>query len=232
MRSDGFVLSEFSGRGRDLHYKWDPGYRVGACYEFASGEWDVAASWTHFHSKANGSGHRKWTINLDVVDVTTGYEPECGLCFDIRPFLGVRGAKIDQKLHSGHRRGSHKHFKEEFEGIGPLLGLGLDWEIGCNFSLYVKASAAWLYGNFHVKTFESTELVHARNVCKLRKHLDANIAAGDAEIGLRWETCFCKTKRFFLQLGLEHHRYFNFNRIGCYGDLSFDGANVGLGIGF
>ena len=229
---NGHVFSEFKGKGRDLNFKWDPGYRIGANYEFASCEWDVAASWTHFHSSANGSGHRKWNINLDVIDVTTGYEPDCGLCFDVRPFIGLRGAQIDQKLHVGHRGGSHKRLKEEFEGLGPLLGLGFNWEIGCNFSLYVNVSAAWLYGNFHVKTFESDKLVDARNVCRLSKHLDANIAAGDAEIGVRWQRCFCNTKQFYLQLGLEHHRYFNFNRIGCYGDLSFDGANVGLGIGF
>lgn len=228
----GHVTSTFSGKGHDLDFRWDPGYRVGVRYGFACNEWDIAASWTHFHSHANGSGHRHWNINFDVIDVTTGYEPEMGLCFDIRPFIGLRGAQIDQKLHAGHRDESHKHLKAEFEGLGPLLGLGVDWEIGCNFSLYASASVAWLYGNFHVKSFERDRFVDAVNICKLRKHLDANIAGADATIGIRWQRCFCKNKQFYLQLGLEHHRYFNFNRIGCYGDLSFDGVNAGLGLGF
>ena len=247
INSNDIVVSRSSGKGREPHFKWNPGFRLGAGYEFACNGWDIAAIWTHFHSHSHDSrnfgGTLRWNLDFDVIDIVAGYNYDIGPCFILRPFVGIRGAKIDQHLRSDFFRSislssdddlfeSDKKNKENFEGIGPLIGLEADWDIGCNFSLYASGSVSWLYGNFHITRHEYDKFVHAISSCKERKHLDASLAAADAAVGIRWQTCFCTDMQLILQLGLEHHRYFDYNRLGDYGDLSFDGVNFSAGIGF
>lgn len=267
--SDGRVISRFRGRGRDPDFRWDPGFRVGTGYELACSNWGVAAFWTHFHSRAHDSrnhgnsyrsygydyqnhgNERRWNINFDVIDVVAAYESDMGSCFTVRPFGGLRGARIDQKQRLGDFSSSRSDFsnsissytsndfaiigtknKEKFWGLGPLIGLEGDWNIGCGLSLYASASVSWLYGHFDVSLTELEESVDFVDFCHVSKHLDAVVGAFDAALGIRWQKCFCSNMRVILQLGLEHHRYFDYNRMGCYGDLSFDGVNFGAAIEF
>jgi hypothetical protein len=259
--SGGFVTSTFRGKDRDPHFKWNPGFRIGAGYEFACSNWGFGSSWTHFNSSAHaGNGDcnsLRWNVKLDVVDLVAAYEYDLCSCFVLRPFAGLRGARIKQNSHSeefafpafsdsdtssfssssisvcncfeGESIINDTRNRQKFVGIGPLLGLEADWDIGCGFSVYASASISWLYGKYHVKLEEFEQTFDASNCCIQRKNLDGSPAVGDATLGVRWETCVCDDTRFFMQFGLEHHRYFDFNRIGCYGDLSFDGVNLSAG---
>ena len=260
--TDGFVTSRFVGKGRDINFKWDPAFRLGAGYAFGDNcgcdGWDVGVFWTHFHSHAHASyacaSHLNWKLDFDVVDLVAGYDHKLNCCFGIRPFLGLRLARIDQKLHisEGDSSGSFSSFPsssfpfsddelfvsstvkntQDFKGVGPILGLEADWNIGCGFSFYASADVAWLYGKYKIKFTDSTEFIDAFDFCEISKHVDANVAVGDAAIGIRWEKCFCNDLRLLVQLGFEHHRYFDYNRLGDCGDLSFDGINLGVGLRF
>lgn len=244
--SDGRVVSTFRGKSRDPHFEWDPGFRIGTGYEFACSDLDVGVLWTHFHSHTHDhishDTEVRWHIDFDVIDIIAGYESNLSPCWTLRPFAGLRGARIDQKQHIDEFPSSTSSAngliaidtknKEDFSGVGPLVGLEANWNIGCGFSVYASASVSWLYGHFDVRLSEFEEFIDAIDSCKVKKHLNANIAAADAAIGIRWDTCFCMDTRLFLKLGLEHHRYFDYNRIGCYGDLSFDGATFSAGIEF
>ena len=244
---DGAAISILDSDRRDPRFEWSPGFWVGAGYEFACSNWAVAAFWTHFntnsHGSGDGGGRGKFHIDFDVVDILAAYDFKASPCFALRPFAGVRGVRIDQKLHNGEFFDSipfstttevftTNKKKQNFWGVGPVIGIEGDFDIGCGFSLYAEGSVSWLYGKFDVKFFEREVSIDAVDICIGRKHLDGNIAAADAEIGVRWMTCFCDNMELVLQFGLEHHRYFNYNRIGNYGDLTFDGFNVSAGIGF
>ncbi len=237
------VISQLHGRGREPNFKWSPGFRLGTGYQFAS-DWIVGAFWTHFHSHSSRHGEHNlhWNLDLDVIDLVFGYEYDLGSCFTLTPFAGLRGARIDQKLHNDDTFSSsssvfnelfsiHEN-KEKFSGIGPLLGVEGDWGLGCGFSLYASASLSWLYGHFNIKQCTFDESTIFINSSRINKHLDANLAATDATVGIRWETCFCLNTQLILQVGLEHHRYFDYNRFGHYGDLSFDGVNFSAGLVF
>jgi hypothetical protein len=250
--SDGRIISRFKGKGKEPHFDWNPGFRIGTGYEFACSNWEVAALWTHFYSNMdrskNGGNRPRWRLKLDVIDVVAVYGFEWSSCFTLWPYAGLRGAYIDQKVHNngecyGSRcssysyesndliRGKNRN-KQRFEGIGPLIGLEGDWWLVCGFSLYANASVSWLYGRSNAHFFESDGSSYIFNSSSVKKGLDACLACADAAIGIRWQTCICRNMRLILQLGLEHHRYFNYNRIGGYGDLCFDGLNFGGGIEF
>lgn len=235
----GVVTSTFKGKARDPRFNWNPGFRLGTGFNLGCSKWDVAAYWTHFYSNSHGGGNRPhWKIHFDTVDVIVGYDCDLFCCFTIKPFAGLRGAGIRQRLRirdlstSPIAESSHTRNKERFFGIGPLIGLEGDWWLGCGFSLYANASVGWLYGNFHVKLNELDRFVDAIDTSRIKKRLDNTLAVADAALGIRWQKCFCNNMRLVLQCGLEHHRYFDYNRFGSYGDLSFDGVNFSGAVEF
>jgi len=244
---DGTVISKMYGNSRDPDFEWNPGFRIGVGYEFACSNWDAAVFWTHFNSTSHGhknkENHIRWNLDFDVVDVIGAYDFNFSPCFTLSPFGGIRGAIIDQKLHNGDFSDSPHFFtknediefgknRENFWGVGPLVGLEGDWNVGCGFSLYANGSVSWLYGKFDVQFVNGDRSGDTLDICNERKNLNAITTALDAEIGIRWATCLCNDMEFILQFGLEHHQYFNFNRIGYCGDLSFDGFNLTAGITF
>lgn len=242
--SDGRVISRFSGRGREPHFKWSPGFRIGLGYESSYSEWDIAACWTHFRSHSHGPNHHgnkiQWKINLDVIDLVAGYEFDLAPCFTLRPYGGLRGARIYQNLRIREFPSSistelftlNKKDKARFLGIGPLFGVEGDWAMGCGFSVFTNVSLSWLYGNFHTRFGEFEGTSDTENFCQIKRHLDAVQAVADVAVGVRWQKCLCENVQLLLELSLEHHRYFDHNRIGGYGDVCFDGVVVGGGVEF
>jgi len=237
------VISNFNGRGKEPDFCWNPGFRIGLGYESSFNAWDLAAIWTHFRSNTHDhhcENRVRWKINLDVLDVVAGYEFDLGSCFTLRPYGGLRGARIYQHLHVHGFPGtvSNDQFffneknKERFLGLGPLFGIEGNLDVSCGFSVFANASVSWLYGNFHVRFNEYDQTPDTVNFCQIKKHLDAVQAVTDVAVGVRWQTCLCANIRLLFQLSLEHHRYFDHNRIGCYGDLYFDGVAFGAGLEF
>ncbi|HEV8052956.1 MAG TPA: Lpg1974 family pore-forming outer membrane protein, partial [Parachlamydiaceae bacterium] len=227
IRADGRIISTFRGEGRDPKFKWNPGFRIGAGYGFACSNWDIGALWTHFNSKAHSSlcneNSLKWNIDLDVVDLLVAYRCDFNSCFTFRPYAGIRFARIDQKLRLGGFPDSTTFAltgesllatdnKHKFIGVGPLFGLEADLKIACGFSLYASGAISWLYGHNDVRLTNSSATVNVIDFCEIRNKTNSTLTAADASLGLRWQTTFCNDNQLFLQLGYEHHRYFDYSR--------------------
>lgn len=238
INTDGSVTSAFRGKVDDLNFKWDPGYRIGAGYRTNS--WDVELYWTHLYSKADRHGHEhsaRWNLNFDVVDFLIGSDFYSSDCFTVRPYIGVRGARIRQRLHSFASetdRGTTDiaRNRERFNGVGAITGFDAIWKLNCGLSLYADAAISCLYGRYRVRLDEAHTFPNAEDFCESRKHLQAVALVLDSAAGIRWEKCFCDNKRFMLSLGVEQHRYFDHNRMGCYGDLCLTGVVLSGGFGF
>ncbi len=248
--SDGDTISLISGNDDELHYDWNAGFRVGAGYRFACSKWDVGAVWTNYSGHGHGSSdednHIHWNLNFNEVDVVTGYGFETLTCFTVRPFVGVRGTWMDQKVRAhlttfvaaesreAVLHDNNKH-TQNFWGVGPVFGVEANWALGCGFGFYGIIDGAVLYGRSKthfddievavddttVTTF--TDIKNRHTVCQL---------AGDVSLGFYWEKTLCNDMLLTLQLGWEHHHYFDFNRLGETDDLSFDGLSFSGAIGF
>ncbi|CDR34247.1 Lpg1974 family pore-forming outer membrane protein [Criblamydia sequanensis] len=237
----GTVITDTSGRWIEPDYKWKPGFRIGAFYEFGDCPVFVGSLWSHLRSHSDGSRNEnsiRWDVDYDVLDLIVGYDYDLNSCVGLRPYAGLRYARIDQKIQldgfSLETALVEDFFlidvnnRQDFTGIGPLIGIEGDVGIGCGFSVYANLSVACLYGNFKVHFHEFEQTIDTISFCNARRNQDASIAVADAGVGIRWETCYCNTQ-LILQLGLEHHRYYDYNRL-CHGDLSFDGVNFSIGI--
>lgn len=237
--SDDRITSEIIQGDQHLHFNWDLGFRIGAGYNFASKGFDTAIYWTHFHEKAKGkhSHHHatRWKLYFDVIDLIAGHEFKPNSCFSFKPYAGLRGVWSDQKLHKHSvtkiisYQGtsfitSKTNDKERFWGLGPQIGVEADWNLRYGFSIYGSAAAALMYGRFDLKHHQIQVVSTATNFDFTKNHHCAVQGAIDAAIGIGWQRRFCKSLLLSFQLGLEHHRYWDFNQIGSSGDLCFDGV--------
>jgi hypothetical protein len=237
----GIVFSTLDATGRDANFEWDWGFRLGAGYELPGCPCDLGIFWTHLNS-STGQGtarnEHRWNLEFNVVDGLYSCGYRLSPCFVIIPFGGLKYANIEQKLRThfvntvnGVGTTSKASIKEDFWGIGPLVGIDGDWGIGCGFSFYGDISFALLYGKFHVQSNKTEVLTSAINNDDTRSHLQAIQAVIDAGLGLRYRTCVCSLP-VVMQLGLEHHQYFNHNQFCGYGDLYLDGVTFGVGIAY
>lgn len=247
------------------HFNWNAGFRLGAGVLYTNG-WDVVAYWTNYNTTA----HRKqknhqehefgftledsstpltktrlhWRIDFNEVDLLLGRNFSL-FCDEInlRPFVGLRGAWITQKLHS--RNNSivnsseevdlfhvHKKNTQKFRGVGPLLGLQASGYIGCNFRLFGIVDFGLLYSDFTIRSRDEKAFVNNSSFCKTKKKLHPCEVFADAVLGLSWEYCFCNNMLLTLQVSAEHHRYFDHNKMAADGDLYFEGGAFSANIKF
>lgn len=233
----------------DPYFKWKPGYRIAAGYEFAGAEWEAGVVWTHFQdsgTKTFGLNTTSVDVKINQIDLLLAYNTTLAPCFKARPFIGVRGARITSSVDAflvtditilpATLATQTRIFddSQKYEGWGPLLGLEAEWEIGCGFSLYGSAAAGLLYGDYHVHFVDSDVFTPPFSTSVFSddtRHVhgfDANI---DLAIGIQWQMAFCDSYLVNMRLGFEHHEYFNQSHIGTNrGDLSFDGGIFSLGI--
>lgn len=241
--SAGKVITDILESDDEIRFDWDLGFRLGGGYNFGCSCWDAAISWTHLNEKGKGcKDHNRahWKLRFNEVDGAMGYNFKCYDCFNFRPFLGVRYARIDQHLHTHLETTiaviatgassiavSTKHDHEKFWGAGPLVGFEADWCIGCGLSVYGNLSGNFLYGEFKNRFNDSDVFTAAISNCNAHSKSCTVLKGFDAGVGLRYEMCYAT-----LQLGLEHHSYLDYNQIGCGGDFNLYGANASVIVRF
>ena len=196
-----------------------------------------------------------WKLDYNVVDLLFGRDFRVN-CFSFKPFIGVRWAKINQKVKSTSRLESRTVFgsessgdllggsaqvqvllgsednKQKFKGVGPVFGLEVNWSVGYDLSLFAGVSGSTLYGHFNQHFTGFNTFLNGTNHCDKREHANSCQFATDAIIGVRWKKCYCDNVEVTLQLALEQHRYFDHNRLGEYGDLCLDGGSFAASVSF
>lgn len=179
-----------------------------------------------------------WRMNFYVFDFAIGREFFLTKRFAVHPFIGLRGFVIDQKLRNIFK-GSFEvdvtsttdidvpatgRFKAEQDiwGVGPRLGLDLNFYLNTNWAFLGGLSGALLYSNHHTtqKTFghltetDSTGLrvLNEFNIKAKDKSIfgRANL---DAYFGLGWDKWFNKGKnRVSIAALFEASHWFQMNQ--------------------
>jgi len=177
---------------------------------------------------------QKHELQYDVLDLTAGAKfcPCNGLEF--RPFIGLRGAVIDQTQHVKytHTLGPITVRKtNNFWGVGPRVGIDTNWAVGCGFSVISRAGTSLLCGqadcDYHAAIKTSTPQVdvqpdHEGNVVDFPAENPFNVAesikprsedrvrpCADLMLGLSWETCYCQNTYVRVSLGYEVQYWWN-----------------------
>jgi len=174
-----------------------------------------------------------WKLDLSLVDIELGREFWTSKYLSLRPFVGLRLARIDQKYEIQHKGGAFEggafglndgEFNNEvtldndFNGIGLRSGLELNWHLGCGWSIYSDLAGSIVYGRFSVDhdevnreaiaPFEITKILETKN------HFRASRAMLDLNLGLQWSSLICDCKYgLTARLGWEHHLFFHQNQM-------------------
>lgn len=182
-------------------FKFEPGFRLALADHSICDCWDASLAWTHFHSTAHAHGasnlsnngpvtvflsywerlpatlvptesKSRYSLNLDLLDLEFGRKYFVSSCFLVRPFFGLRGARINQdyKVFSeslsfsnnstnraaftstqnnfGPNFTSVAKSRNNFLAIGPRVGLDAEVKLGCGLSIVGQAAGSMVYGRF------------------------------------------------------------------------------------
>ena len=178
-----YVYSLASGKGKmeSQSFDWDFGYRLGVGVFLPIVKWEILGTYTHFGtSDTEGSGvippsllvnlrgsffvfsqnvKSQYDIDYDAVSLEIKRSSFLGSLLGLGSSLGVKQAWIDQKQWV-----TYSAFQEEltkvkdrcrFRGMGPQLGMNINWHLFLGFSFFGDIKGALLYGDFEVKHTES-----------------------------------------------------------------------------
>ncbi len=172
-----------------------------------------------------------WSLDVNQVDLVLDYHWSCGSCISITPYFGLRGVVINQSIRSDFTYGIgfkdlettfllNSYNRTHYRGLGPLIGLGLDWEVACGLGLYGYGKGALLLGSssFSQKTsMEGAGLEAEMFIEDLDtfKCYDEHVTRGMTELGagISYENSFgpCKDKFLRLWAGWQHRIYYSQN---------------------
>ncbi|MBI3509009.1 MAG: hypothetical protein HY069_05210, partial [Chlamydiia bacterium] len=210
-------------------------------YPNASGQGDS----THTASFARG----KWILGLNVCDLEMGRSFWVGKHFSLRPFIGARGAWIDQHFHirydlaTSSPTSTHIHALSDFSGGGIRAGTDMRFTLIGGWSFYSVASASLLYGFYNCDFHEQWD---GQAIADAKNRFRQGVSNGQLELGVRWDT-YLHRDRYHIGLyaGWEQNIWFGMNKMSRYfgsldegnfeqmnADLTLSGGTFGVRFDF
>jgi len=266
--------TNFRGRLKKVQPHFRPGFRVGLGGNMGYDEWDIFLNWTWFQSHARGhsngplltlwghpngdiagslesanSAHAKWSLHYNVLDLEMGRSFWVGRHFALRPFIGARGAWINQHFDIHYNYMTAPTTKgdiradSDFEGGGVRMGLDMRFILLGGWSFYSVASASMLYGYYDCNFKEHW---NATVVAKSKDNFHNAVSTGQLSLGVRWDTYVHKDRYHFgLYAGWEQNIWFGINKMNHFfhnldegnleqmnGDLALAGGTFGIRFDF
>ncbi len=274
------------GKTRDLDFDWKPGVRLGIGYHLPYDGWDVFARWTWYQGRADDSvhatstravgmiwspysesatnianaAHGRWKLNYNVIDFELGRHYFVSRALSVRPFIGARGAWIDQayrvrydgtQVFPATPTSLSFHGDNDYNAGGLRAGFNLGWHISRKWSVYGDLSGSILFGTFEISeknvgpsaTFSHGTII---DVHESARRTRTNLETG---VGVQWETYFTNDKYDFkyhlaIRAGYELVQWFNQNQLSKFwmpsgaaiikhnGDLGMHGATLSVRFDF
>ncbi|MBS0620065.1 MAG: hypothetical protein JSS61_01215 [Verrucomicrobia bacterium] len=266
---------DFNGHLQKVKPHWGPGARIGFGGNMEYDEWDIYLNWTWFETTARRTKHAKtdsellvlwghpdiaaatgatkaggkWSMDLNVLDLELGRAFWVGRYFSIRPFIGARGAWIDQSfrvkydLATSPEMFQHSKAHSDFEGGGIRAGADLRLALFGGWSFYGLASGSMLYGHFDCDYRCKAGGV---SIGRTTDGFHQPATSAQLALGVRWDVYLHKDRYHFgLFAGWEQNMWFGMNKMNRYfgqlqngllqqmnSDLSLQGGTFGVRFDF
>lgn len=119
----------------DLDFQWDPGFRIGAAYNFRElNDWTLQLNWTHIHNHAHGSFSAEG-VESSLGSVDTIVSPWVNLLFELR--FGASHASA--------------HWKLDYDTLDLDFSKSLPLSKRFFFTPFFGLRGAWLDQNYEAK---------------------------------------------------------------------------------
>lgn len=188
-----------------------------------------------------------WRIFFNIFDWELGRCYWVSKYLSLRPFIGVKGGWIDQRIHSGWKdpnlpkeelfHSATENLRNDFWGVGPSCGLNTKWIVGHVhrhwFSLFGDFSGALMYGHW---TFADVY----QNDKPAKVSIDIGTISGAASMfrmmmGLGWDVAGHRDRFHFglrigceMQVWLDQLQFYSFNTGRLANELTLQGMIVDL----
>lgn len=187
----------------------------------------------------------KYRLRLNQIDLVLGRRYWVSPCLTVRPFIGLRGAWTDVRFAVNSKREFtstafqldnttvltyQDRFTTRAWGVGIIGGLEPTWYFTRCFALYGEVGVGALWGEFEIKKREKFVVTSSMPALTNsyrdsgKKQQTQMTPLLDLGLGLRCErTWCCERFRTALDLGWEHHVYFDQNhRDKTYGTFQIE----------
>ncbi len=181
-----------------------------------------------------------WKLELDLVDFELGREFWNSKKLTIRPFVGLRYARINQDFNIEHKGGSWSEFTENqnneveldnhYRGFGIRAGLDTVWNFGCGWAIYGNTAFSILYGRFDIEHDETNRIASApftkTKILDTEESFRASRFVADLALGIQWSSLFCDCQYgLAVKLGWENHIFLDQNQLWRV-NPKLDGINI------
>lgn len=242
----------------------DYGVRLGLTYQPSSSYFDTSLYYTTFTTDASNNvpvgnqlivpeffsgflsgnvffgANADWDIALRELDLQISHLYHPSKTITLRPKIGITAARIDQTVNAQWNAviyTSTEKVKNDFQGIGPSLGLDTTWNIYKGFSLVGDLTAALMYGDWDISdTYQRPSallgLITPTTIDTKTTPSDYGVAMYGYFFGLQWAHQGRSDIAFKLGYEMQHWsdqlRVQNFEQLPVHGDLTFKGATCGI----
>lgn len=220
---------DFVQTTKSVEFGWDLGVRAGLNYRFAGDRWDTSLYYTRFQTQGkdhalapnadadittaflgewltfgfvSSSGQIQWRILLNAIDAELGRDCPVSKYFSFRPYLGLKGAWIDQTIHSqwvSKEFRATENLKNDFWGLGPKAGVSTNWLLGSlknhSFNLFGDASLALLSGRWTFQDIQKT-FMHS-SITGITDPVWAATFMFYGIMGVSWDVAFNKNRSHY-----------------------------------
>ncbi len=254
----------------NLDFGWNTGFRAGLEIKPPEWLWDMRFTVTHFKTSQDAaiddglnlvipeffSGFLSgdafdftaasvdWSIQYTTFDWEIGHDIRVSPTCLIRPTFGLKGAVIDQNIHSNWADffgvTAVETVDHEFFGIGPSAGVGVRWNPGTPaLSLVGDLSGAMMYGVWNVEDdYQRTDggppsssyeaFSTSMNDSKLGTVMLRSFFG--AEWRLPWRATVVGRVGYEMQWWANQQRLLTFQQLPMHGDLTFQGGVCGFAV--
>ena len=154
-----------------------------------------------------------WDVDINLIDLQLGRNFWSSKYLALRPFMGIRVARLDQTYTICSKGGSFNYSKKSdtsatnqetklqnvYQGAGLMAGLDSTWNLGCGWGIYGNMAPSLVYGSFDNKHKEYTRPATGGSSAKddyidIKETIKVSRAMLDLGLGLQWMGMVCECK--------------------------------------
>lgn len=229
------------GKAVKVDFDWHWGYRVGAAFVFPSNCWGLYLTYTSLKNKGkneatqspggiliplylsytptqNSAAQSQWKIDFSTLDLELGRSFFVSSYLNLRIRVGLKGADIDQQVKAHYLDlvdtiETSLKITNDFIGAGLSAGFDSQWFVYRQFSLFLDATAAMLFGRFHLRYIEDSQFEFLSALANVNDHFRPVVPTTQMMIGLGWETCLGSHYYLGIKAGYETQYWWRQNQI-------------------
>lgn len=239
LSDDDFPRSQLLSVRPDTDFSWG----VGVGYVFPNSGNDVRLNWREFErsdteavtaddSRSSFSSTGTARFDLNEIDLNVGQYINVGNRLQLRPFAGLRHARVESNLNTRYTSGDrlqdssvvggdrllpevvvresiNDRLYSRFSGLGPQLGVDANYNLGEGVHAVGHLATALLVGKVHVDSSEVVDFNYSEGLSFAYNADDQTrvVPAFDAKLGLNYSYTFDCESVFTIEGGYKATQY-------------------------